>query len=94
MSDKPEFDMKKTALYVMLGILAIIILGAITGVLLESLNEWTAAGAFKLVVNASTLFGADKIVYGIVELALLTALYFIYRLSVNTESANRLLRQE
>ncbi len=92
MSDKPEFDMKKTALYVMLGILAIIILGAITGVLLESLNEWTAAGAFKLVVNASTLFGADKIVYGIVELALLTALYFIYRLSVNTESANRLLR--
>ncbi len=92
MGEGSDLDIKKIALNVMMAILAIIVLGAITGVLLASLNEWDATTGFHLVINASTLFGSEQIIYGIVELALLTAVFFIYKLSTNVDSANRLLR--
>ena len=92
MENEQSFNMKKVALNVMMAILAIIVLGAITGVLLASLNEWDAITGFHLVVTPKTLFGAEQIIYGITELGLLAGLYFIYRLSSNVDSANRLLR--
>ncbi|MCR4763567.1 MAG: type IV secretory system conjugative DNA transfer family protein [Lachnospiraceae bacterium] len=90
--DKPEIDVRQMLLYLLGGIASVIVLGAISGVLLASLNEWQAGESFRLVVTARTLFGKEQLYYGLIELGVLIVLYVVYRLSLTTESTNRLLK--
>ncbi|MCR4902422.1 MAG: type IV secretory system conjugative DNA transfer family protein [Butyrivibrio sp.] len=88
----PKFDAKKITINILCGILAIIVLGAISGVLLASLDGWQAVGTFRIVITLKTLFGIDQLYYGIIELAILAGLYVVYKLSLTYNSANRLLK--
>ncbi len=90
--DRPEIDFRKILINLLLGIAGIIVLGAITGVLLASLNEWQAGQPFRAVINAQTLFGKEQLIYGVIELCVLIALYMVYRLSLTTDNANNLLK--
>ncbi|MCR5674360.1 MAG: type IV secretory system conjugative DNA transfer family protein [Lachnospiraceae bacterium] len=90
--ETPEIDFKKVLIYLLTGIAGVIVLGAISGVLLASLNEWQAGESFKIVVTGETLFGKEQLYYGLIEMGVLITLYIVYRLSLTTENANRLLK--
>ncbi|MBQ3790705.1 MAG: type IV secretory system conjugative DNA transfer family protein, partial [Lachnospiraceae bacterium] len=90
--EEKRFDIKKILIGLGIGILAILGLGAITGILLASLSTWQAGGGFDLIVTPESMFGKVQLFYGLIEGALLAALYLVYRLSLPTGSANRLLK--
>ncbi len=92
MDDRPQLNLKKILINAAAGAVAVVLLGALTGVLLASVNEWKAGESFSLVIRPDVLFGKEQLIYGVIELAVLVALYAIYRLSLTTESTNRLLR--
>jgi len=87
-----NFDAKKVIINILCGIISVIVLGAMTGVLLASLNEWQAGESFAVKISPSILFGFEQLYYGAIELALLAGVYVIYRLSLNTDSQVSLLK--
>ncbi|MBR5116580.1 MAG: type IV secretory system conjugative DNA transfer family protein, partial [Lachnospiraceae bacterium] len=90
--ERPEIDFKQLLITLLMGIVGVVVLGMVTGVLLASLAEWQAGESFHMVITPRTLFGVTQLTYGVIEMAVLGALYLVYRLSLTTESTNRLLK--
>ncbi len=90
--DTPQIDFKRILIGFLSAVLGVVVMGAVTGILLASLNGWQAGESFRLVVSPTTMFGVTQLTYGLIELGVMVALYLVYRLSLNTENANRLLK--
>ena len=90
--DTPQIDFKRILIGFLSAVLGVVVMGAVTGILLASLNGWQAGESFQLVVSPTTMFGVTQLTYGLIELGVMVALYLVYRLSLNTENANRLLK--
>ncbi|WP_081677302.1 type IV secretory system conjugative DNA transfer family protein [Butyrivibrio sp. WCD3002] len=88
----PQIDLKKILINIGVAILAIFVLGAMTGVILASLNDWSAMGSFEVVITPQSLFGKEQMFYGIVEFGLLGGMYVVYKLSLTYNSQTRLLK--
>lgn len=88
----PQIDFKKILINIGVAILAILVLGAMTGVILASLNDWSAMGSFEVVITPQSLFGKEQMFYGIVEFGLLGGMYVVYKLSLTYNSQTRLLK--
>ncbi len=89
----PKFDGKRITINIIFGIVGVFVLGAITGVLLASLDGWQAMGKFKVTITPQALFGIDQIYYGIIEEAIMAGIYIVYKLSLTYSNANRLLKK-